>query len=277
MSQDKNQFGQCISLPWDSEPPNKWRIQFYYSRLPDAVSLGMNLFSAAADATYEGGGFQYENCPEIFLGRRGYGPLRIAWDSNILIDYAQYGSLMWEEDKFDPPVTERRCRGELLALCELMNMWMSRDIRIRMPARQKIDASNRLHPEVRQLRLWQIQRFQAALSCIDLDADIDGNVVPFAALGRKSTNDDWDRSLTEEAIANGCHVFLTGDRKLRKKLAGMAASGFISLFSPVELLGRLSRSGQTLLARTGELLMPDNHKWSHVMDAHERGYLQSLA
>jgi len=237
----------------------------------------MNLFSAAVDVTSEGGGFQYENCPEIFLGRRGYGPLRIAWDSNILIDYAQYGSLMWEDDEFDPPVTERRYRGELLALCELMNMWMSRDIRIRMPARQTIDASNRLDPEVRELRLWQIQLFQAALRCIDLDADIEANVVPFAPLGRKATNDDWDRSLTEEAIANGCHVFLTGDRKLRKKLADIASDAFIDLFSPSELFDRLSHSGETLFARTGELLMPDNHKWSHVMDAHERGYFESLA
>jgi hypothetical protein len=46
----------------------------------------------------EGGGFFYENCREVFLGRIGYGPLRMAWDTNILIDYAEFGDLMWAED-----------------------------------------------------------------------------------------------------------------------------------------------------------------------------------
>ena len=46
------------------------------------------------DEYIEGGGFFYENCPEIFLGRVGYGPLRVAWDTNVLIDYAEFGDLM---------------------------------------------------------------------------------------------------------------------------------------------------------------------------------------
>jgi hypothetical protein len=44
------------------------------------------------DEQTEGGGFFYENCPELFLGRAGYGPLRIAWDTNVLIDYAEFGA-----------------------------------------------------------------------------------------------------------------------------------------------------------------------------------------
>ena len=51
-----------------------------------------------SDEYIEGGGFFYENCPEVFLGRAGYGPLRVAWDTNIIIDYAEFGDLMWEEE-----------------------------------------------------------------------------------------------------------------------------------------------------------------------------------
>jgi hypothetical protein len=58
------------------------------------------------DEQTEGGGFLYKNCPELFLGREGYGHLRVAWDTNMLIDYAEFGDLMWEDDDFDPPISE---------------------------------------------------------------------------------------------------------------------------------------------------------------------------
>ena len=113
-----------------------------------------------------------------------------------------------------------------------MNLWMLRDIRIRMPIRQIYDAKLRLESKPRriwererekfrktqEIRLWQMEQFHSALSCISLDAEIDINVEPFAILPDESSNDDWDKSLLEEAIATGCHVFLTGDRKLKKRL-----------------------------------------------------------
>lgn len=83
------------------------------------------------DEQTEGGGFLYKNCPELFLGRAGYGPLRVAWDTNVLIDYAEFGDLMWEDDNFGPPISEPYYREELVALDTLIHLWMMRNIRVR--------------------------------------------------------------------------------------------------------------------------------------------------
>lgn len=91
---DPQSTGHQISFPWDTEPPDKWKIQFHYTRISSIYTERMNQYSLAPDDTSEGGGFQYEDCPRVFSGRNGYGPLRLAWDTNILIDYAKYGHLV---------------------------------------------------------------------------------------------------------------------------------------------------------------------------------------
>jgi hypothetical protein len=130
-SSGENEFGQ-LSFPFSVQrvnPPPK----------PNPYSM-----PPADGQTMEGGGFFYEKCPEVFLGRSGYGPLRVAWDTNILIDYAEFGELMWEDAEFDPPVSESRYREELVALDALVQIWMWRDIRVRVPERQIYDAKREL-------------------------------------------------------------------------------------------------------------------------------------
>jgi hypothetical protein len=264
--------GTQLSLSWDTGPPNKWKIQFYYTRMPDPAAIGSNKYSLASNDTSEGGGFRYEACSQIFSGRRGYGALRVAWDTNILIDYAKYGQLMWETDEFDPPIQEDRYREELIALKEFMNLWMLRDIRIRMPFRQIGDAGRRLDDKTCGLRRWQLEQFHVALSCVSLDAEIDASVKPFEALPEESSHDDWDKSLVEEAIATGCHVFLTGDRRLKKRLVRAAGDSFVAILSPTEVLDFLAEAGELSLARIGQEVLPDTHKFTHIIGAHENGY-----
>ena len=147
-----------------------------------------------------------------------------------------------------------------------MNLWMLRDIRIRMPFRQIYDAKLRLEskPEefwkkeieqfrkTREIRLWQLEQFHSALSCISLDAEIDINVEPFATLDEESSNDDWDNSLLEEAIATGCHVFLTGDRKLKKRLDHMARDSYVAILPPTGLLDSLAQADELSIAKIGQ-------------------------
>lgn len=278
--------GHQISFPWDVEPLDKWKIQFYYTRISNIYTEKMNQYSLASNETSEGGGFQYEDCPEVFSGRNGYGALRLAWDTNILIDYAKYGQLIWADDEPDFPIEGERYQEELVALRDVMNLWMLRDIRIRMPFRQIYDAKLRLDSKPKELwekekeqfrktqaiRLWQLEQFYSALSCISLDTEIDVNVEPFATLRDGSTNDDWDRSLLEEAIATGCHVFLTGDRKLKKRLDHMARDSYVVILSPTGLLDSLAEADELSLAKIGQYLMPDSHKFVHILEAHENGY-----
>jgi hypothetical protein len=261
--------GIQIRLPWDTEPPDKSKIQFYYTRASD---LAMNQYSQASNDTSEGGGFQYESCPEVFSGRTGYGALRVAWDTNVLIDYAKYGQLIWEDDEFNPLIEEGRYREQLIALSELLNIWMLRDIRIRMPFRQIDDARRRLDDETLELRLWQLEQFHAAFTCVSLDTAIDENVEAFETLPEESSNDDWDKTLVEEAIATGCHVFLTRDRRLKTRLGPTARNSFVVILTPTDLLDFLAEADELSIDKTGQWILPDTHKFSHVMDAHENGY-----
>ena len=89
----------------------------------------LHFLAPTGDEFIEGGGFLYENSPAIFLGRTGYGPLRMAWDSNVIIDYAEFGDLMWDDREFDPPISEPRYLEELVALNTLVQLWMVRDMR----------------------------------------------------------------------------------------------------------------------------------------------------
>jgi predicted nucleic acid-binding protein len=283
---DPQPAGHQISFPWDVEPPDKWKIQFHYTRISNIYTEKMNQYSLASNETSEGGGFQYEDCPEVFSGRNGHGALRLAWDTNILIDYAKYGQLIWADDEPDFPIEGEHYQEELVALREIMNLWMLRDIRIRMPFRQIYDAKLRLEskPEelwekeieqfhkTQEIRLWQLEQFHSALSCISLDAEIDSNVNPFDTLRDGSSNDEWDKSLLEEAIATGCHIFLTGDRKLKRRLDRMARDSYVAILSPTGLLDSLAQADELSIAKIGQYLMPDSHKFVHILEAHESGY-----
>jgi hypothetical protein len=224
-----------------------------------------NRFSLAPEVV-EGGAFEYASCPEVFLERTGVGPLRMAWDTNVLSDYADFGFDIWEAD-FDPPVVEPRYRAELVALCDLMSLWMMRDIRIRVPERQINDSARDLDPVRWEQRKAQIQQLQAATACVGLDVDIDEAALGWAPLPMAFDHDGWDESLIDEAIMSGCHVFLTRDGRLLKRALEWADAR-LAVLSPVELLGALERSGNTSFVTFGCHLLPDSHKWVHVMAAH---------
>ena len=244
-------------------------------RIPPRPVANKYSLAPEDDGCLEGGGFFYENCSEIFLGRSGYGPLRIAWDTNILIDYAEFGDLIWgpEDDEgyeFDPPIQETRYRQELVALYKLVQLWMMRDIRVRAPQRQIDDAQRELSESQWEIRATQLHHFLAAVQCTLLDEDSLENVAPFPALPEGSTGDEWDSSLVSEAVATGCHVFLTRDDGLRRRLSQTARESCLVIMSPYALVKALEDAGE--LGWGGEgYVMPDNHKWLHFMKATKHG------
>lgn len=69
-------------------------------------SGGAHPRSLASVGESEGGAFRYAACPQLFFGRTGIGPLRVAMDTAILIDYGQYGNAIWASDEFSPSVPE---------------------------------------------------------------------------------------------------------------------------------------------------------------------------
>lgn len=250
--------GVPLVLPFDVQ-----RIEL--SPQPNRYSL-----APTDDEFIEGGGFLYEDCPAVFLGRTGYGPLRMAWDSNILIDYAEFGDLMWDDDDFDPPISEPRYRAELVALNTLVQLWMVRDMRVRAPERQIDDCQRELDEAQWELRFRQLHHFLAALTCIELDREVLENVQPFDTLPRGSRGDDWDASLVLEAVETGCHVFLTRDAGLRRRLSRPAREAFMVIMSPSDLRQALADAGELGFGGDG-FIFPDNHKWLHFMRATKTG------
>jgi hypothetical protein len=219
----------------------------------------------------EGAWFDYERCPEVFLGRRGLGPLRVAWDTNILIDYGIYGAKMWEEEEkedgeFNPQAAPKH-RKQLLALCALMYAWMNRDIRIHVFDRQIDDAKKELPEKRKQYRVEQITQIASALHCLQhqtVDPTLPDSPQPRYSL-------DWmpestDRELVEAAIEAGCHVFLTNDADdILKHGSRLLEYGIVAL-SPSELVNRLDAAGELGWSEYCSVFV-DNHKWLHVMKA----------
>lgn len=242
---------------------------FEVERIPPQVAANRYSLAPEDDGCLEGGGFLYENCLEVFLGRNGYGPLRIAWDTNILIDYAEFGDLMWGEDEehgFDPPITDALYHQELVALDTLVQLWMIRDIRVRAPQRQINDARRELNESQWELRTTQLHHLLAAIECTQLDSESLENVSPFPTLPEGSANNEWDASLVAEAVATGCHVFLTRDDRLERRLSSIARESFLVIMSPSALMKALEDAGELGFGGEGHI-MPDNHKWLHFMKA----------
>ncbi|TDB87048.1 hypothetical protein [Actinomadura sp. 7K534] len=236
--------------------------------VPEAVKSPAhtpNRFSLAAedDEIDDGGCFHYESLPDLFAGRIGFGPLRVFWDTNILIDFAKYGSLMWGDEEFPVVVDDPQHQDELLALYQLVQLWMMRDIRFKVSPRQLKDARRGLSADEWQRREYQILQINGALQCLNLDADIDESV-HYESLPLGSGNDAWDESLVGEAIDKGCHVFLTQDKRLRRRLHERASSSLVCIMAPSALIRTLIAAGEFGPGRYDSYL-PDSHKWTHLM------------
>jgi hypothetical protein len=147
---------------------------------------------------------------------------------------------------------------------------MMRDIRIRAPQRQIDDAQRELSESQWEIRATQLHHFLAAVQCTLLDQESLENVSPFPTLPEGSTGDDWDSSLVSEAIATGCHVFMTRDDRLRRRLSPVARESSLLVTSPSFLVNALNDAGELGWGGHG-YVMPDNHKWLHFMKATKQG------
>jgi hypothetical protein len=93
----------------------------------------------------EGSHFVYESAPSLFSRRSGSGPLFIAWDTSLLVDYFKFGKALWEGGEL-PDVPDHNYRSELEGLQLLIALWILRDIRfVILP--QSINDAKRSSPQ----------------------------------------------------------------------------------------------------------------------------------
>jgi hypothetical protein len=61
--------------------------------------------------------FDYQLGEDLFLGRTGRGPLRITWDTNLLLDFFEHGERILTGSSIDEPGT----LGEELEALQVMS------------------------------------------------------------------------------------------------------------------------------------------------------------
>jgi hypothetical protein len=116
-----------------------------------------------------GPGFDYEACPDLFAGRRGYGPLDVVLDTNLLIDYFQHGRALWEGESLVGELGEYG--EELEALQLVVAIWVIRELRFHVLPRVLVDAKRKLSQERFAERANALENFAAALRLVGSEAD----------------------------------------------------------------------------------------------------------
>jgi hypothetical protein len=203
----------------------------------------------------------------------GFGPLRIAWDTNVLIDWRDFGSVLLSDRLALPRGLHSAHEEELVALGALMNtIYTTRDVRIYPLRRQLRDfgRGNRRSSDRRRIeqRARQLDEVASALWCVGL-------VGEFRRGHRGSPASSWqadcitpapDRLLVEEAITGGCHVFLTRDRKVLKQAPWLETMG-LAVMAPSALLDTMLDSDEMSAVYGADGMICDNHKLTHLEQA----------
>lgn len=197
------------------------------------------------DRRVEGPHFVYDEGPDLFLGRRGRGPLFVAWDTSLLIDYFDYGAALWRGDPLPEAVSEYGLQLEALQL--FMALWVLRDIRIVLLPGSLADARRQLTPERLAARRRAFVEFANAISLVSSDETERPQpplVLPDALLVAAAPRipAGGDRTLVEQAARAGVHVFLTRDDRVAKAASALRPFGLV-LAKPQDLLELLAGSG----------------------------------
>jgi hypothetical protein len=219
--------------------------------------------------------FQYGDGPNLFLGRRGRGPLHVVWDTNLLLDYFQHGRAMWEQDVVLNAIG--KYGAELEALQLTIALWVLRDIRFHILPQLLADAKTTLTEERRARRWRALTEFSSALSLVAAGEGVSDPVafhgplvLPDRELQRvlRCVPEGGDRLLVQAAVRRRAHVFLTRDKNVLACRHGLKPFGLL-LASPGDLLEELVACGafNCLLAPERYLYwpMPDQGRVAHLV------------
>ncbi len=223
-------------------------------------------------------GFCYEACPTIFPHRRGCGPMRMAWDTNVLLDFQRHVPAVWNEE---PVEVAEGAVSRVLALARIVDVWMLRDIEIHLLPTVLTDFKG----ETLQRRVARRQQsFEEMLQALShqtggREIHYEGSTLPHSVTDGQlplpgfdyvdpipSAPEGADRDLLLESLANDMHVFLTSDRKILREAPRLALRRLL-VTSPTGLSTEFQRYGIThidggILAHpgcpyAGSVLFPD--------------------
>ncbi|KAA2261685.1 hypothetical protein F0L68_15660 [Solihabitans fulvus] len=235
---------------------------------PNSALTGASLYIPA------GPHFVYSDAPDLFLERRGRGPLFVAWDTNLLLDYFQFGSSLWRGDLSTDSIDEKYC-AELEGLQLLLTLWVMRDIRFVILPQTISDAKKKLSAERKGNRITAFEEFVSALRLVgsgvpEDDAPTNDGLLslPEKELQRvlMGVPAGYDRLLVEAAVRCGVYVFLNRDAKVLRNRDAFRPFGLL-IGSPLDLLEELLGSGAFHC-----MLAPQYAQWP-MMDQMRVGHL----
>jgi hypothetical protein len=245
------------------------------SRLATTMSrlLGDEFTPPPEMPIFEGPHFVYEQNPRLFLGRRGRGPLRVAWDTNLLIDYFQQSCALWAGDCL-PDIVPGEYGEELEGLQVVMAMWVLRDIRFYVPKLALRDAREKLTERQLAQRVRAFEEFAAALGLVEHageERELPPLILPDSELRRalEQMPAGNDRGLIEESVRRGMHVFMTRDANVLKARAALRPFG-LYVATPYDLLEELTAIGALfclLDPRFAYWPLPDMRRVTHLYRA----------
>lgn len=252
-------------------------VEAYGLRLANSVSARLR---AAFDLTRStvvphGPDFRYEDGPDLFLSRRGVGPLHVVWDTNLLIDYFQHGRALW--DLVSMSDVAEAYGDELEALQLIFGLWILRDIRFHVLPRVLSDAKRRLPSERLIERQRALEQFSSALGLVESgDPELDTPsragllILPRDELDNALKQIPMsDQALVRDAARFGAHVFLTRDKGVLACRRYLRPFGLL-LSSPGDLLTELVGCGafHCLMApQYAYWPLPDQARVTHLVNA----------
>jgi hypothetical protein len=229
------------------------------------------------DVTSDGGlGFCHRTLPAL-LPAGYHGPLVIALDSNVLIDLAQHGAALMNDDQLpDEVAADGAYVEELYGLAELLNLWLLRDIRFVVTPRSKTDAKK----VTERFLLRRLPSIDALANSLAFQMGDWSTPAPSEGpspdpVGEETgLPDSADRDLVMEAQAIRAHAFLTRDRLVleRTQLTGPP----MAILPPRLLAAELVTAGVQLFSggtcrdegcpyTQWPLLAPDMGKWGGLL------------
>jgi len=215
----------------------------------------------------------------------GFGPLLVAFDSNIVSYLEVHGrSIIDDEPAVDvsPPL-----RAELDALAQLLEVWRTRDIRFIVVPQIVRDFVRQPPVAVQEQRRESCRRIIEAISYQIIDDDVSETIDHLTEPVRPVADQlalemdtptlllkPLDAQLVREAIACEVDVFLTNDKQLRSAVRRLRLP--IHALSPVELMEKFARENVGLMGEDHlghescdaalSLLCDDIGKWGPLFE-----------
>lgn len=215
--------------------------------------------------------FAYQENRALFGGRTGEGPLRIALDTNIVIDYLELGVRLWSGDSV-VGLKDQEHGEDLEALQLILATWVLRDIQFVMLRQSLRDSKKRAIPperDQRNRRGWD--EFYRALthgSYHDDNAKKRPTISP-SLLDEvlRMIPAGGDQKMVRAALLENAHIYLTRDKHVLRAQPWLRPFG-LSLLTPGELLEELSSYGAlNFLWDPASLYwpLPDQEKVAHLI------------